>query len=1135
MASFSISSNSGYAKATTFAFTTDADTLSSYTSFLWNFGDGGTSRNPNPSYIYKNQGYYTPTLNAYKDDGTYVSVTSSLNVSLFLNESLYFDTVPPPTFAGHLNRYPFRINITSSSTDEHYIDLGAQFSKSYQYQEPENKWSFLRPQWRFLDLSGNQINFIKTINTPIKIDGNGNVSPNGFVVGVTGTAQFYFVDDLYNTDLFIQNKSYSTIIATLRTDHLKSQHDSFNLDDKTPSYSNSKATVTVPHIFTWREPDNLKITQNGISPISNIKFLNQNNPIFVNFGFNSSYDQETFIDGNGTKIVDPNEFVNYVPFDGTTYYDLFSSKNVPISLSSLSFEGYPLNFVYSPSAIEFKFIDDNGFKVGGYYKGSFTNTQSAIDSRIDGSGYFPLPDLSSKFINPILWISNPNAGMFATAQYYYTPDSYNVNLGYMDKVHVKAFDMPILQPYDNEFQSLDLDGFPINAYGFAVSGIHGINSIAALPAPTYHAWVCDSELNKLYRINSIGDILVDIDLNSQLTKIGNDINEDLFLVPNQVSPNGVVLDSNHNVWVTLYNTPYVFKYDNNGNFLLKTEFASNENPRHLNWWRDVSDISSTSSATDDSYPIQPTYAETDLDDNVWVTYSNPFSGFLVKYSTTGSLISSFQYPLCSCPEQIICDNENNIWITLTNNVGNNSGFLQKRNSFGTIVSSFSGFNGINHLTLDVNQNPWFTYSYQWVGTIDTKTGSFSALKITDNSYSDDVPEWFDANYNADETSLEGIASDLLGRIYVINSIENKVFIIDSNTQQIVDRFYINPKGFVYSLSAQYAPTELEYNPWSKSALATGDWSGFRWANKYYKKQFNNTLYKTYSGTTYKAISGTTLPNYISFYPEGYYDIFKVNENFDMASNMKSVAFQTCLQESKNLFNNFLGSIFGNEPLQHDDLGVVSYEKIANFISNKSDIDTCNVDDLYDISDSLDLNTDDFRLNFPVEMKKIMDLFSINQSKLFGGELYDYQNFKTANEYSNFNRGEKLKTSSYIVSAGIPVILKERSLDSYNLIQTGTINNNLYYNLNVLANHLNLNNDWSQYYDFYEFIPSSNVINMENVIDWDNTNFDKQNYISSLKNQLSGAYPNSYLKWDTNNGMMEYFFTYQLYKGLGLIS
>ena len=1066
MASFSISSISGYAKATTFKFTIDSDTLSSYKSFLWNFGDGATSRNPNPTYIYKNQGHYTPTLNAYKDDGTYVSVTSSLNVSLFLNESLYFETVPPPTFAGHLNRYPFKINITSSSNKEHYIDLAAQFSKSYQYQEPQNKWSFLRPQWRFLDLSGNQINFIKTLDTPIKIDNDGNVSPDGFVVGVTGTAQFYFIDDLYNTDLYIQGKPYSTIIATLRTDHLKSQHDSFNLDDETPSYSNSNATITIPHIFTWREPDNLKITQNGITPISKIKFLNQNNPIFINFGFNSIYEQENFIDGNGTKIFDANEFVNYVPFDDTTYYELFSSKNVPISLSSVNFQGDLLNFVYNPSSIQFKFVDDNGFKIGGYYKGSFVNIQSAIDCRIDGSGYFPLPDLSSKFINPILWISNPNAGMLATAQYYYTQESYDVNLGYMDKVHVKAFDMPILQAYDNQFQSFDLNGSPINSYGFAVSGIHGINSIAALPAPTYHAWVCDRELNKLYRINSIGDILLDIDLSSQLKKIGNEINDDLFLIPDKVTPNGVVLDSNYNVWITLYDTPYVFKYDNSGNFLLKTEFKSDKNPRHLKWWRDSSDIESTSTETDDAYPIQPSYAETDLDDNVWVTYSNPFSGFLVKYSSAGSLLSTFRYPLCSCPEQLICDNENNIWITLTNNVGNNTGYLQKINSLGELVSSFGGFNAINHLTLDTEQNPWFTYSYQWVGTIDSKTGSFSSVKITDNSYSDDVPEWFDADYNADETALEGIASDLLGRIYVINSIENKVFIIDSKTQQIIDRFYINPKGFVYSLSAQYAPTELEYNPWSKSALATGDWSGFRWSNKYYKKQFNNTLYKNYSGTTYKAITGTTLPNYISFYPEKYYDIFKINEDFDMASNMKSVAFQNTLQESKNLFDNFLGTIFGKQPLQHDDLGVVSYEKISNFISNKSDIDTCNVDDLYDMSDCLDLNTDDFRLNFPIEMKKLMDLFSINQSKLFGSELYDSYNFKSVGEYSNFNRGQKLNTLQYIVSAGTPLILKEKSLNSYNIIQTGKIDNNLYYNLDVLANYLNLNVNWKEYYDFY---------------------------------------------------------------------
>ena len=194
-ASFSISPNSGFVKGTTFSFTPDSNTLSSYNTFLWNFGDGGTSRNPNGTHVYNNAGTYNVTLNAYYNSSTYVSVTSSISIGLYLNESIYFDVIPPPTFAGHLNRYPFKVNITSSSSEPHYIDLGSQYSRSYEYQQPENNWSFLRPQWRFLDTNFNQVDGVTTIDTPIRIDNNGNLSLTGTVVGVSGTAEFYFIDD----------------------------------------------------------------------------------------------------------------------------------------------------------------------------------------------------------------------------------------------------------------------------------------------------------------------------------------------------------------------------------------------------------------------------------------------------------------------------------------------------------------------------------------------------------------------------------------------------------------------------------------------------------------------------------------------------------------------------------------------------------------------------------------------------------------------------------------------------------------------------------------------------------------------------------------------------------------------------
>lgn len=1143
---FTCNKTNGYAKATNFKFSTDPLLRKNYKTFLWNFGDGTYSRNPNPSHTYNLPGDYTVILNAYDNNGNNITYSKKIKVILFLNESLYFHTIPPPTYAGHLNRYPFKINITSSTVDDHYVTLASQFSKSYQTQDPENKWSFLRPQCSFLDLSGNKITQIKTTDTPIRIDDDGNISNTGFVVGVTGTAHFYFSDDLYNTDLFINNDPYSTIIATLQTSAIKSPQDSENLDEKTPSFSNSLASVSMPHIFTWREPDFIKITENGFNKFSKIRFVNQNNPILINFGFNKSYSLDDLPDGNGVSVTDTKKFVHYAPYNST--------YNVSLTSYVLDYKNNNLNFSFTPSSLKFEYQDQYGFKTGGYYKGSFISNNSAKNCKIYCESNFLIPELSARYFNPILWISNPAAGMLATAYYFHNPKLSSVTGGYLDRVHLQSFNMPIVESIDNvKFFENDT---------MAVSGFHGINSIAALPAPTYHAWALDSELNKLYRINSLGDILIDVDLNNvfdsfALTKY----------VDTQVSPSYMALDSNKNIWITFYDTPYALKFDNFGNYITRTNLydsfgkflgisgLNSNDPIDLQRWIDTSSVNDT---TDDSNSFEPTAIDTDTNDNIWISYSNPLSGWVIKYNSNGNLINSIPYPVDACPQEIICDNKNNLWVAATSNVGNKDGYLEKRDSTGSLLSSYGPFNNINHLTLDVDQNIWFTYSYQWVGNINDKTGDFYQIKITDNSYSDKVPEWFDANTNADETALEGITCDLFGRIYVINSIENKIFVIDSNTKNLVDKFYINPKGFVFTLSGINSPTQTEFNPWSKSAQATGDWSGFRWANKYIDKSFDNHPYFKSNGSYYKKISGTSITDYnnfdncyFSFYPKNYYDIFKINENFDFTQKLKSVSFQKSLQESVGLFDNFFNPIFGTAPFEHDDLMVQSYEKISNFVSNQSDIDTCNIDSLYDMAESVGLNTDDFRINYPISIKNSMDLLSINQSRLFGGELNDSFNFSNPNENLNFNRGKLLNSNTYLVSAGVPIILKTKSLKSYRIIETGYIpltstqtvldvssKGKNYYSLNELASFLKLGNYWNNLYEFYEYVPSTNIINAEGVIDWDISNIDKKLLLNMLKNPNNSSLLNSltsdYIGWDTDDGVMEFIFTYKLYKGLGLL-
>ena len=369
--------------------------------------------------------------------------------------------------------------------------------------------------------------------------------------------------------------------------------------------------------------------------------------------------------------------------------------------------------------------------------------------------------------------------------------------------------------------------------------------------------------------------------------------------------------------------------------------------------------------------LEPTGVDTDANDNVWITYSNFMSGYLVKQDSLGNMLYTHSYPVCSCPQSLVVDNSNNVWIALSDNIYNSSNcILEKRDPNGSLIKSFGPFLGLNKLTLDINQNPWFTFSYSWVGSIDNNTGTIFTTNLSGTGDTTYAADWFDPNLNTDETALEGIGCDLLGNVYVINSIENQVYVLDSTTKQFVNKFYINPQGFTFFLDDQFQPTHMSVSVWNKSAQADGDWTGLKWYNKY------ANLIPQYTSTTQNiTITGQSVPlNFLNFLAN---DIFKANENFDLAGNMQTLAFTPALAESEFLFNNFLGSIYGKYPFKHDDVGVKMYEKIANYVSNISDVDYCNIQELYNLATMVGINLQDFNLNYPEEIQRVINFTSVN--------------------------------------------------------------------------------------------------------------------------------------------------------------
>jgi hypothetical protein len=1102
--------NKGFAKATNFSLSLTNSILSSYDSFLWDFGDGNVSRYISPNYKYTYPGNYTVTVKAYdKKTGNNAIFNSNLNVGLYLSESIYFDVIPPPTFSGYYNKYPFKINITSSQEGKHIIDLSTQFSKSYEKQNPENKWSFLRPEWKFLDLNGNKIDSVETIDTSIKIDDFGNLDINGTTVGITGTAEFYLVDDNFNSDLVINNKPYTTVIATLRTDKIKSFHDSFNSNEDLPSYSNSLAVAVAPYMILWKKPDKLEITENGIRGFNNIKWSNAKNPILIKIS-NDNINQNINEEGNYFKIYKEDSYICHdIPFSNDKSYTL------NILLCGISGNITPSNY-------NINYTDDTLYKTQGYFKGTIsTQNISAQNVKIKSNVYITdIPELSGNLHNPLIWISNPNAGMLAVAQYYYFNEINQLANKNLNKANFKSFDLPTQESFN--------ETYPLTGY-------HGVYSVAALPAPTFNAWVADAELNSIYKVSSIGSILCSIDINNILSK--NNL-KGLVLKDQsyyQTTPSSITLDSNQNLWVTLYDTTSCLKFNSSGEFLFATSPISNlnynisANTNFYNLFLQNSDSYALSTNKFDFNLLEPTCIETDCNDNAWVSYSNLLSGIVIKYNQNGVLQNIISYPINFSPNQIKCDAYNNIWITCSQTI-------EKRNSNGLLLSSFGIYDQINDLCLDKNQNPWFTYSYQWVGSIDTKNGDLKNIKMFTDTYSEYPQTWMSSSSSLsglifDENMLEGIASDALGRIFVINSIENKIYVLDSNTNKIIDYFYIGPKGYNFTTqnNEEYnINTQINFDLWSKSAQAQGDWTGFNWTNKYGK----NKLSFLYPNSSVIFLSGET--DYINFYDKNPYEFFKINENFDMSENMRSVTFQKILNESNFLFDDFLGSIFGKFPFEHDDLGVNTYEKISNFNINHSDIDTCNIDFLYDSSNMLDLDNTDFKIEYPNQIKKLMDILSINKSRLWGTVLNDKNNFIKYNKNNNFNKGDLIELTSYKIKADDKFVLRTKSLNDFRLINTGySFNSNFpitsslnigisNYTINELATSLNLGTDWYRFYEFYKFKDQENDIITDNIIDWNN----EQTVLN--KNLSSNDY------WVKDNGIIENIFSYYLYKGFDLI-
>lgn len=441
-------------------------------------------------------------------------------------------------------------------------------------------------------------------------------------------------------------------------------------------------------------------------------------------------------------------------------------------------------------------------------------------------------------------------------------------------------------------------------------------------------------------------------------------------------------------------------------------------------------------------------------------------------------------------------------------------------------------------------------------TLTTPTGTWTNLTTTTTCkvYISDEQSLFEIDIEnmtaakvldiANTPLIQSIIGDSRGYVWMIDNGNNLIYYIDVETYN--GDFTPTTGKLVYGQSSitQY-PIPNDGIATGRVLRAAGDWTGFHWLQKY-----------GYVEQEIKKITGKS--DIFSIYDiKGLVDIEKYNENFDAKNTIKTYAIQPWLKENYTLWEN-VGNSVGNVESEPTSLGKLTYEKIANFTNNNSDLDDCNIEVLHNYSTMFDINMDLYNFNYPPSLKRSMDMLSIKHKRLFGEFDYKTTKFDKFTEYTQQetreNLGSKIDFATYTLTPGEKIVAYEKfskiftpitvnyplsgALDVHNnIIQSGMDTSlvtsdtqayplsayNSFWQWDLIAPVTIAGKDILNYYDFYHFNETVNNKQVEGVIDWDSPG-------TTLTPTQS-----SYSMWVEDAGLMDNMIEHQLRSGLGMFN
>ena len=650
---------------------------------VWDFGDGTITKGFSASHVYTIPGVYNVQLVAYNNNGeeTYSTHTRQLSVSDFIEDRLYrpyddiINLLNIPAGTGGSLQMPITVERYNSwqsypalSAAGYTLNLYASGSRARRLdidRFSDYKWSHLDKTWSFYEkltaddgtIDYGPIGKIKTVDEEIYITKGINSfnratssAPDAIFVGTSGTSEFFYGDDVAKNYSTGTDDSPVFLFASLDTTqfpYLTESRRKVTYD--IPSLKHQETyTIVIPVKTRFSRATELSFTSNGLleMPISNIKWQSVEVPFVINLinRYNSRAEDYPVLTINSTTTPDSGTWVVNV--------SVVSGQDTNFRLLSADF---------------FK-TKDNQLPnvVDSIYRGYFIPRETGDNVQLKGEVVINDPPHSDR---DILF------GFLTNPQY---DKVYRVAPGQKYAFDGDTGKLNVTLPGNRTAHALSAGGFyPISVVPVTASYIN--NDI--------YAYFADTHNDKVYKYDNNMTLLSTYDFNQKIdiATTGSTTSATLISIndkdnPDRLTPSDIAIDGNKQLWITMHDGNLVVRLDPErsteaatGTGWVDRVIRDDTNITYndvLDNWSGTAGVSyltlvSATSGLAGMNLTEPTSVDCDIDNNIWISYSNPLNGFVIKYDTSVdpcSAMFKYNFPDYEAPTDIVIDNDSNLWV-----------------------------------------------------------------------------------------------------------------------------------------------------------------------------------------------------------------------------------------------------------------------------------------------------------------------------------------------------------------------------------------------------------------------------------------------------------------------------------------